>query len=170
MHIGRRVVNEEVVGHGSLGVGGAVLSGPVHVFTVQGGLGVWEMEVGDLKALSVAKDRHAASGDVNGWVEGVKIADHEFSGLHSGEEDGGEARVVAVQVAVEMRHRGKRESRVRAESRQAPRAQRGESTSRDTSCLQVEAELRRWVCFGLGPLHLVTRVGNDHHSTQSPHR
>ena len=60
---------------------------------------------------------------------------------------------VAVQVAVEMRHRGKRESGVRAESQQAPRAQRGKSTSRDTSCLQVEAELCRWVCFGLGPLH-----------------
>ena len=77
---------------------------------------------------------------------------------------------VAVQVAVETGHRGKRESGVRVESQQAPRAQRGESTSRDTSCLQVEAELCHWVCFGLGPLHLVMRVGNDHHSTQLPHR
>ena len=81
MCIGGRVVNEEVVGHGSLGVGGAILSGPVHIFTVQGVIGVWEMEVGDLKALLVTKDRHAASGDMNGWVEGIKIADHEFSCL-----------------------------------------------------------------------------------------
>ena len=78
--------------------------------------------------------------------------------------------VVAVQVTVEMRHRGKRESGVRVERCQVPREQRGESMRRDTSCLQVEAELCCWVCFGLGPLHLVTRVGNDHHSTQSLHR
>ena len=76
---------------------------------------------------------------------------------------------MAVQVAVETRHRGKRESGVRAESQQALRVQRGESMSRDTSCLQVEEELCCWVCFGLGPLHLVMRVGNDHHSTQSLH-
>ena len=75
---------------------------------------------------------------------------------------------VAVQVAVEMRHRGKRESRVRVESQQALRAQRGESMSRDTSCLQVEAELHCWVCFSLGPLHLVTRVGNDCYSMEGP--